>query len=337
MKYIKLYESQVKNLIKEFVDNVSFEDIRDGNNNFETVYQITKKSNLQSIFNGGFDAAYLKSGGGNMYGRGIYSTFTLRSTLNNLKGGSIYGNTIVKIKVDSFDRFLIFNRRIAEKYYGENAPMDRQIELLFKGTKYLDKIKKSHYYYDIIRERRQSSLCAQALLMALNGLGNNSDMILNECNIRGFIFVGGHDGEVAVIRDMKSLIPVAYSNDEGETWNTSLFSEMTLQNSLQRYDADVFLGGDTKNYKETINYRMINGWMKVCRRSDGKYNFVDKDKKYMSPIWFNQASDIDETGKSFVDIVLPGETEVETFYADEKGIYSDNHDNFPNYTWEDLV
>ena len=89
-----------------------------------TVYHRTKSGDLGgSICNIGFLA-----GSGAAYGKGIYSTYTIESTLrNNMLHG--YGSEVVKGSMD-IKGFLIFDYPIAKMIYGNDYKLIDQIRII---------------------------------------------------------------------------------------------------------------------------------------------------------------------------------------------------------------
>lgn len=329
----------IKQIINETVEeyfnkSVTFDNVLN-QSNFQTVYQVTPQNRLQSIFTHGYSREFTGSNAGNMYGAGIYTTYSLKSTQKNC--GGYYGNTIIKILVPSYNRFFICNKTIAQQVYGDKYRLEDQLNTLFKQYQpLLETIKQSKYYNDIVQTQDiYTSRNVQALLKALGGLRGVADPIVDKINIKGFIFKGHADGEVAVIRDFKCATPVAYSTDKGLTFKTDLFSKELFNKVQNEHDPIQFLGRFVNNFIEPQNYRLINGFMRVQRKYDGKYNFVYKPNennrkiKYLLPrnAWLDNASDMDENQRSKVYIKKLGD-----LYLDKNGFYENQNDTDPIYT-----
>ena len=293
----------ISEAINEYVDGInSVEDLNAASKNMEYVYSLGWFKNAKSIFTHGFSREFTGAGAGNLYGAGIYSTYNLKATQANLAshGAHEYGDTIFKIGLKSYDRFFIVNKSIAKRVYGPNYHPANQLEILLQDRPdMLQRIKSSRYYPQIINTNtnRTSANCI-ALLESLNGCCNASDSILNELDIRGFVFHGNRDGDVAVIRDFKAAVPLAYSRDGGKTWNTDLLSQTTIDNIAKDYDPIIFLGKDTKKYIKPEGYRFINGYMRVQRKSDKMYNLMDENHEFISDYWFEQLSPMGENGQA---------------------------------------
>lgn len=323
----------IKEEINEYVDT-SYDDLANNRHNLPIVYQLAFEDRLPSIFKNGFSREFAASAGGNFYCTGLYTTFDLQSTIENSKTkANLYGNAIVKMGIKSYDRFFICNKQIAKQVYGANFRPKDQLKILLKN--YPDKLREienSPYYNNIIQtEKRRTSSNVIALLGLLGGMFCQADNTLNDLDIRGFVFFGANDGNVAIIRDFKAIVPLAYSLDNATTWKTDLFSKNTYNNTANDYDPIIFLGKDVSKYIDPKKYRMINGYMKVQSKINGKFNFLDKNKNILSPIWFNKASDMNENQMAFVM-----NDDGETFYVGHDGYYENEDDDYPFMTFDDV-
>lgn len=323
----------IKETIEEYIDNIKF----DNNNELKTklpiVYQLAFENRLPSIFKNGYSREFAATAGGNYYCTGVYTTFNLESTIRNSQDkAELYGGAIVKLGLKSYDRFLIFNKKIAQEVYGKNFLPEKQLEILFKDfPKELDKIKNSHFYNYIIQTTsKRTAQNVAAFLEVLGGMHCAADNNLNKYDIRGFVFHGSNDGDVAIIRDFKAIIPLAYSVDGAKTWNKKYFSEKTLENSAKSHDSIIFLGKESVNYINPQNYRFINGFMKVQRKTDGQFNFLDNNKNILFPdTWFDSASSFDKNGRAMIKL------NDYDFYIDKhKYIYETAKDKYPVYNDE---
>lgn len=319
--------------INEFLD-VDYKQLKDNGGGLPIVYQLAFRDRLKSIFKNGFSREFAASAGGNFYCTGLYTTFNLHSTIENSKTkASLYGDAIIKMGIKSYDRFFICNKHIAKKVYGANYRPEDQLKILFENyPQILKKIESSPLYSQVIQTvSSRTAMNVVAFLELLGGMHCKADNNLNELDIRGFVFHGSNDGDVAIIRDFKAIVPLAYSLDNGQTWENDLFTEKTYQNTAQDYDPIIFLGKDSSKYIDPKNYRMINGYMKVQLKSNHLFNFLDKDKKILSPIWFKKASDMDENQMAFVM-----STDDETFYVGPNGYYESESDDYPFMTFDEV-
>lgn len=339
MKYNKQSIKRIlKEEINEYID-MTYDEFTSKDNKMPIVYQLAFRDRVPSIFKNGYSREYAGTAGGNFYCRGVYSTFDLASTIRNSKTKTqIYGDTIIKIGVKSYDRFFICDMKIAKETYGKHYRLEDQLDMLFADyPKILNKIKQSKDYKSIIdptvdkEAERYTSQNVQKLLMLLNGMHCLSDKMLNEIDIRGFIFHGGGDGKVVIIRDFKAIVPLAYSTDNGKTWKTDLSTRDSYEKIANDYDPIIFLGKDASKYINPKRYRLINGYMKVQRKDNHLYNFIDVNKNILSPMWFKQASDMNENKMAFV---MDGDGY--TFYVGEDGYYENENDDYPFMTFDEV-
>ena len=326
----------IKETIEEYIDNIQLDKNNNVTNNLPIVYQLAFEDRLPSIFKNGYSREFFATAGGNYYCSGVYTTFNLKSTIQNSQDkASLYGGAIVKLGIKSYERFFICNKKIAQEVYGVNFHPAKQLEILFaEQPSLLNMIKHSPYYSTIIQtESHRTAMNVAALLETLGGMQCRADNNLNKFDIRGFVFHGSNDGDVAIIRDPKAIIPLAYSLDGAKTWNKKLFTKKTIENSANDYDPIIFLGGDVSYYKNPKTYRFINGFMRVQRNIDNKFNFLNKNKELLSEsIWFDEASPFDSKGKAKVRI---GDI---TFYVDKHlWVYEKQNDKYPAMSFEELL
>ena len=341
-KYIKVIKRVVNESINEYNDNKKGMDVEffknpkskvydkatkeEWINGYPVIYQITRKESLKSIFKNGFDREFTGTNAGNLYGPGLYSTYQFGSSVNN---AGKYGGVFLKILVLSrFNRFLIFDVPLAKKIYGNEWEIEKQLLNLF-GKKEVENFKKEGIYNSLVNIRGWQT--APNALTAWQRIG---DERLVRYNIGGFIFHGNNDGYVGVIRDFKGLIPIAYSVDGGKTFKDDLFTQDTLDTIFYDVDFHTFVGSDidkvsdTKNLKSGLNKR-INDYV-LTKTKNGKYNYYNPtNRKFLSPIDFDEASPFRENGFAYVEIndTLYVEAFGENFegYASKNGIsYTDD-------------
>ena len=328
----------LKEEINEYFKGVSFDNIGETQKNMQIVYQLAFSDRLKGIFSNGFSREFAATAGGNYYCTGLYTTFDLDSTIENSRSkSSIYGDAIVKMGIESYDRFFIGNKKIAKQVYGNKYSFEDQLEYLLGDNKELYyRVKNSPYYQYIVQtESKRTAQNVAYLLRALGGMHCLADDNLNKLNIRGFVFYGSNDGNVAIIRDFKGIIPLAYSQDHGRTWKDDLFNEDTIEHTAKDYDPIIFLGNDAEKYIHPKRFRMINGYMKVQRKEDSKYNFIDENHNILSPKWFKRASDMGSNGKALVILESEKYGEIKG-YASKDGIYYEENDDEPYLTYDDI-
>ena len=72
---------------------------------------------IDSLFTYGFNREFTSSNGGNMYGAGVYTVYTLKSSNEKARG---YGQSIIKLKLlGGYKDFLVFSEQLAKKTYGD--------------------------------------------------------------------------------------------------------------------------------------------------------------------------------------------------------------------------
>lgn len=250
------------------------------------VYHAARQGDIDKIFTYGFESFFVGKGVGNMYGRGVYTTSDLESSIYNAKKGT-YGSIIVRCELQSYDRFLIWEPAIAKKVYGHKWRMRDQLEMLL--PEYIDDMKSStsggnagfSNLYDLMtRIKGHTSLAAHQFWLYCRSSsrrnGNPWDKVL------GLVFFGLNDGHVAVIKDVKNPIPLDYSSDYGATWQNARNDE-TLRYTKQDFDVDLHYG---KKYDKTTPPEF--GWAKV--EKNGKVNYINRQGKEISKTWFEAGS-----------------------------------------------
>lgn len=285
------------------------------------VYHCAKNSQSENdgykaIFKFGFERYFVNKGAGNLYGPGVYTTIDLESSILNAHKG-IYGNVIIRAEILSYDRFLIWHPILAKKIYGDNWRMRDQFNLLFPEEANKLKREKPDIYKYLTEptETRTAPLAHEFWVMCSRGmLGNAYD------KIHGFGFIGGNDGHVAVVKDVKNLIPIEYSLDYGKTWQKGV-TDKTLKYTKHDFDVDYHFG---KRYDKTTPPEF--GYAKVEKR--GKVNYVDKNGNEISTNWFDSGSNFTETTTGFpmAQIVFAG---YPLYLAKDGQVYQDIDDDYP--------
>lgn len=266
---------------------------------YPIVYQCTMFQNIPSIFANGFDRAFTGTHAGNMYGPGLYTTFKLTSSLNNLGRGA-YGDTLVKMAIlTKFNKFLIFDATVAQQVYGKNWKIKKQLEKLLGDD--CNILKRNGTWDRVVHIKDYSG---ENAVTVWHEIGD--ERLINH-GVGGFIFRGRNDGYVCVVRDFKSILPLAYKRKDDLTWRTDYFSQEIVDKVSRDVDFRTFVGDkledfqDTKKTNSELN-KNINNYIKV-KTSSGKYNFmITKTKKLLCPIDFDSASPFRENGMAYVEI-----------------------------------
>ena len=301
-----IFESATNKILKETFEH-------DGN---FYVYHGTGHGAVNGLLNVGFERSWTGSGGGNMYGKGVYTTYTWSTRGCNARGN--YGSAVIKAVVKSLNNFVIYDRDIAVKVYGE-FDLPKQLLKIF-GQAFVDDLKNTNtdcrapnggypfVSYDKVinaNNSTHSSDCAYALAAFINERHPDAEYKFN-----GYIFCGGHDADVCFIKDFKNVYPVEVSHDLGRTFRPIKDSVGDRFDKFARNDIDLHFQLGKLNYKlfreldEFPNY-FINNYARV--RKGGRYNFLWRGRSLklgvISPVWFDSAPDtFSDSGKALVTV-----------------------------------
>ena len=102
------------NIFEDISKKVLNEDFEADGNFY--VYHGTGHGAINGLLSAGFERSWSGSGGGNMYGKGVYTTYTWSTRGCNARGN--YGGAVIKAIVKSLKNFVIYDRDIAIKVYG---------------------------------------------------------------------------------------------------------------------------------------------------------------------------------------------------------------------------
>ena len=153
-----------------------------------------------------------KPGGGDMYGKGLYTVYDLDKTQTS-EGG--YGKYVYKLKVNLYG-FVIFDKDVAMKVYGQALTPRQQILKL--GLDDLAEFVPESFSYDKFTS-------ADALNASKNLKGQ----------VKGLVFTGRQDGRVAVIYDPSAVVPVSWREAVSKNpndWN--VVSRKQMRPAVQR-------------------------------------------------------------------------------------------------------
>ena len=91
-------------------------------NNTATVYHRTEHvSSIERILQSGYE-----TGGGQMYGNGLYTTISLESQFKSYM--SRYGTFVIKFHVTDLDKYLVFHPNMAKRIHGQNYKISDQLK-----------------------------------------------------------------------------------------------------------------------------------------------------------------------------------------------------------------
>ena len=77
------FKNIIKETIEEYIDNIQIDKYNNVTNDLPIVYQLAFEDRLPSIFKNGYSREFAATAGGNFYCTGVYTTFNLRSTIQN--------------------------------------------------------------------------------------------------------------------------------------------------------------------------------------------------------------------------------------------------------------
>lgn len=312
------------------IDNFSIINENYQSYNDSIVYQGTKMDLLNSLIkSGGFSAEWFGSNGGNMYTRGVYTNYEIGQTIEGCKYNK-YGTILVKFKVkNGFNNFLIFDKRMAIKFYGQDFTLYSQLK---KFPKLLNEIGEE-FAYTLSKQSESehyTSTIAYTLIRKLGGTDPATKKFAS-LGIRGLIFYGRNDGPVAIIHNCEDIIPLGYVDVAKTTikrgdmipWIPLKFNNKKNENDINHIQYFMAQFGDKYIYdKDTRSYQ---GEILVKNRTTGLYTFIDTIKKApLFDIGFYRANVFLPSGKARIKI----SADDDWYYIDKKGnLYYTENDN----------
>ena len=182
-----------------------------------TVYHRTKNQDVaSSICSLGFMA-----GGGAAYGRGIYTTYDIKSSLKNYNL-TTYGGELLKGEVD-VNGFVILDYDIAKRVYGANYRLTDQINNVIGRDKVINNsLDKKAQWSDIENISRQ-----------LNTQRWTSDIAsrmshkygLDRSGVSGILYTGRSDGHVCLAYKEMLVTPIAHAWIDGKTYKNPTWTD----------------------------------------------------------------------------------------------------------------
>lgn len=219
VKYSKKKKTREVSVLKKVEKSVVAKEADKYKGNKGQAYYIAQQI-TSSLFDLG---SYFQSGGGAMYGEGLYTCYKL-----NPRIAKTYGNVILRFDVD-ISNFLIFNAEIAKGVYGERFRLQDQFLQILKnkgfdlegyynqevGLEIAEKADESlndfiHYLTTVSEasnflsstysneDSRTSGYALEALQKFSILFGGGSQIKLRDI-IDGIIFSGNNDGPVCII------------------------------------------------------------------------------------------------------------------------------------------
>jgi len=150
-----------------------------------------------------------RSNSGNVYGDGLYCILDENSRSNTFIG--TYGPYVYKLRVD-LNGFISLIPDVCHRIYGEELTILDQLRALR-----LNDVVAEIEADDWLLEMAQEDLNA---FMDDHGgeVAENLSELLNG-KIKGIIFMGRNDGDMAVIFDTSGMQPVAWTNAVEDSWD----------------------------------------------------------------------------------------------------------------------
>ena len=314
--------NRIKNILLESISLLEhFE------NDVFYVFHCARANDINNIFKFGFERFFGGKGAGEMYGRGVYTTTDLRSSIDNAHKGT-YGNVIIKAEVFNINKFLIFEKDIAQRVYGNNWKIQDQLNILLPQN-VIKKLKETTYngnsgsisLYDKLCDIQHFSSNNARFFYRIHDYINDKSIPNPYDFIEGFCFFGANDGHVAIVKDFKNLMPVEYSKDYGKSWIYGVTDD-TVRHTKQDFDVEYKFG---KKYKKTD--LPSHGFAKVTNNQN-KINYINKDGEELSKVWFNSGSKFDDFGNGFLLATVDYNNHI-LFLTVDGQIFEDPDDDFP--------
>ena len=299
--------------------------------NIAVVYHRSSTDDFQNIFKQ--KDLQFGRGAGSMYGKGLYTVYTLESTTNNNDAKKIYGNFIYKFKASIYNMF-IFDFPVYQKVNPRSTVdtfIDEQIKkyrlcsvVNAQSLEEIKKICKNSYLADPINKLPFEHSTSNAALTLYDIIEKNFrkryiGTVGGPCD--GIIFKGAHDGQVAVFWNPYILIPIAKSRDNAKTWTKFSLEEFKkylsdAQKLVGQYSKDhIYIENfkqliDSINNKNNIDVPELYGFnLKINKKDNKNINILcirkfDSKGAYYENLYFNLVT-LDRNalkGKSYFNI-----------------------------------
>lgn len=144
--------------------------------------------------------------GGDMYGKGLYTVYEADERSNTFTGA--YGEHVYKLKV-SLSGFLILDPEVAQKVFGKWVGINEQLRKMGLGS-VVDQLRKK---LGPAKSQRLDEVPADFTSKIANSI---SDLV--SPHVRGLVFTGLRDGQVALVYDPASVVLVAHKAAGESEW-----------------------------------------------------------------------------------------------------------------------
>ncbi len=111
------------------------------------------------------------------------------------------------------------------------------------------------------------------------------------------------------------LALVEYKND------TSMFVDLNGKDFIDKSDIE-------------LCYEFVNGYASVKRKSDHKWNCVDKDGNFVSEMWFDEVFSFDEYGYAYVSYTKGKKEELNVIDTDGKFVFNESYREISKFDGE---
>ena len=212
-----------------------------------SIYHVTQRNSVDDIFKTGFDREFFKCC---VYGEGIYAAIDIPNARHQL--GS-YGDSMIQIKlIGGFKNFLVFDRELARRFYGQPLSILEQLKTFLPEDKAIEA-------YNLCRESQ--------VQYSIHG---------GKYKVRGAIYYWG--GVIVTLPfDVSMGVPYAVSYDGGKTF-TKKFNEETFERFQTSVDVQWRYGHLYKVIKKAIPGLNadgeLTGYARV-KKKNGKETMID--------------------------------------------------------------
>lgn len=294
--------------LDEYVPNVSRDSLDNRNGNLTYFYRLSLPNQIKSIAANGFTKEFRGSGNDNTDWLGS-GTYGIVFPTNRTSGS--YGSILWKYATPTElvrNTYISPDPYLARKF-GIQGSFAEQLERFFPDLVPIWK-QKGKWHQIITPAHSGSGTIKKLNAIAFNGDGGRSDYVYHSHGINGIIYHGNIDGDAVLTFDDSTIVPVAWRDNSKphDSWHSVEITDTLWDRTYNGFDPLPFLKGTYKDYSDnpndiSQNYRVVNGYMLVCRKDNHKYNYVkapEGGRNFASSVWFDLASPVDENGMGTV-------------------------------------
>lgn len=294
--------------LDEYVPTVNRDSLDNRNGDLTYFYRLSLPNQIKSIAANGFSKEFRGTGNDNTdwLGSGTYGVVFPSNRTNGNYGSILWKyatpTELVRNTYISPDPYLA-------RKFGIQGSFADQLERFFPDL--CPKWKANGMWRSIIAPSYSGSAVIRKLNdIAFKGSGGKSDYAYHSHGVNGIIYHGNVDGDAVITFDDTTIIPVAWRDNSKphDSWHPVEITDTLWDRTYNGFDPLPFLKGTYKDYSDnpndiSQNYRVVNGYMLVCRKDSNKYNYVkapEGGRNFASTVWFDAASPIDENGMGTV-------------------------------------